>query len=88
MNVRNNLGELLLGIDIVLDPYVIHQIDDSYWKVDGSWVTLQTSVMSGSEFENVDRSRSCLQEQNNFLFVKGKMHGGVTTNILFKGLIL
>lgn len=44
--------------------------------------------MSGSEFENVDRSRSCLQEQNNFLFVKGKMHGGVTTNILFKGLIL
>lgn len=29
MNVRNNLGELL-GTDIVLDPSVIHQIDDSY----------------------------------------------------------
>lgn len=32
MNVRNNLGELLLGPDVVLDPSVVHQVDGRHCR--------------------------------------------------------
>lgn len=56
MNVRNNLGELLLGTDVVLDPSVIHQVDGRHCRV-GAGERHDTSVVSGSECENVDRGR-------------------------------